>query len=176
VRRGGASLSLGALAVMRALSLITALVVAGCSDTHIENYPKTVSDGLTSIPCATDFATLFPRAQHTISYYSARRTPPKWNSKAGIADRYVLTMQIPITLDRAAGRVTSSGTPEFYLNEVTAVSQLPDGRFQISYGRNIRFGLPEWQSFRDRHADLSVFGIAAPITPVPRFNEITNDS
>ena len=161
---------------MRTLPLITALIITGCSDAHIENYPKTVSDGLTSIPSAAEFAALFPQARHTISYYTDEYGTPTWNSKAGIADRYILTMQIPVTLDRAAGRVTSSGVPQFYLNEVTSASQLPDGRFQISYGRNIRFGAPEWQSFRDKHGDLSVFGITTPITPIPRFNEVTNDA
>ena len=161
---------------MRTLSLITALMVTGCSDAHIENYPKTITDGLTSIPHSAEFASLFPQARHTISYFTGEYGSPTWNSKAGIADRYVLSMQIPVTLDRAAGRVTSFGTPQFYLNEVTAVSQLSDARFQISYGRNIRFGVPEWQAFRDKHADLSVFGIAEPIIPIPRFNEITNDA
>ena len=161
---------------MRALPLIAALMVTGCSDAHIENYPKTITDGLTSVSYAAEFAALFPQGRHTISYFTGENGSPTWNAKAGIADRYILTMQIPVTLDRAAGRVTSFGTPQFYLNEVTAVAQLPDGRFQISYGRNIRFGVTEWQSFREKHADLSVFGISAPILPIPRFNEITNDA
>ena len=167
------SLSLGSLGVMRALPLLAALMVAGCSDAPIGNYPKTISDGLTSVPFAAEFAALFPQARHTISYFTGEYGPPTWNSETGIANRYVLTMQIPVTLDRTACRVTSYGTPHFSLNEITAVSLLPDGRrFMTSHGRNIEFGVSEWQSFRERRGDLSVFGITTPIVPIPNFEKI----
>ena len=38
--------------------------------------------------------------------------------------------------------------------------------------RNIEFGVPEWQSFRERRGDLSVFGITTPIVPIPNFEKI----
>jgi len=161
---------------MRAISLIAALAISGCSDA-LKNYDRTVSDGTASIAFAAQFKELFPQSRHFITHYTGREGPPiTWNSNTGVADRYILTMQIPITLDRSAGRVTSFGTPKFYLNEVSGISQLPAGHFKISYGRSIQFGIPEWQSFREKHGDLSVFGITLPIPPIPRFSEIVNDA
>jgi len=161
---------------MRAVPMIAVLAISACSDS-LKNYDKTVSDGTASIPFAAQFEKLFPHSRHFITHYSGREGPQiTWNSHTGIADRYILTMQIPITVDRSAGRVTSFGAPKFYLNEVTDVSQLPDGRFKISYGRAIPFGVPEWQSFCEKHGDLSVFGIALPAPPIPRFSEIVNDA
>lgn len=159
------------LGLMRAFLIILGFGLSGCSDPHIENYDKTVAHGTTSIPSAAQFKALFPKSKHFISYY-IRGGSPKWNSKAGIAGRYVLTMQIPITLDRAIGRVTKYESPEFFLNEVISVLQGPDGRFSIRYGRNIRFGMDDWQRFVASGGDLSIFGITTPIEPVPRFNEI----
>ena len=143
-----------------------------CSCWHPENYDKTVADGVSSIATAAEFARLFPHAHHFISYYSGQKGPPTWHSEVGLSHRYILSVQLPITLDRAQGRVAASGAPEFLLLEVTQVSTLPDGRISYQSGQSIRFGVAEWRRFIESHGDLSTLGVTGPIVPVKDFDKV----
>ena len=157
---------------MRSHLLATAFLFAGCSPPHWENYDQTIGHGTVSIPSVAQFKELFPKSRHFITYYTGREGPSVWNSKAGIGNRYILTMQFPVTLDRANAKVTKFGDPKFFLNEVTTVSQLPDGRFSILHGLDIRFEGDTWNKFVRSHGDPAVLGLVTPILPVPRFDEI----
>lgn len=159
---------------MRAIILLAFVVLTGCSQPHWENYDLTIANGKASIPSAAQFQELFPKSRHFITYYTGREGPSVWNSKAGIGNRYVLSMQFPITLDRANARVTTFGNPKFVLNEVTNVSQLPDGRYSILYGQQINFERDTWQKFVTSRGDLSVLGLSEPIQPTSRFDEIVD--
>lgn len=152
------------------LSAIICLV--GCyllgSDKNVaEDYAKSLADGLTSLENASQFEKLFPKSEHFISYYTAIYGTPTWNSKAGIYGRYVLTMQFEIKVDRNTYKVSAMGEPKFYLDEVTSVERLKDGRADIHYdGIHIMFGQDKWQLLIQHNGDLSVFGIT-PKTDAP---------
>ena len=59
-------------------------------------YEASVLSGQRDIPIVSQFQSLFPEADHFISYYTAEYGMPTWNSKVGIAGRYRLAMQFPL--------------------------------------------------------------------------------
>jgi hypothetical protein len=155
----------------KSLFLAAIICLIGCnspgSEKNVaEDYDKSLADGLTSLKDASQFEKLFPKSEHFISYYTGDGTHI-WNSKAGLYGRYVLSMQVEIKIDRNTHKVSANGEPKFYLNEVTSVKQLPDGRASISYdGAQVTFGREKWQLLIQRNGDLSVLGFT-PKTDAP---------
>src|SRR5688572_14481614 len=64
-----------------------------------EGYDLAISNGKKSIPVVVEFHRLFADAVSSISYYTGEYGDPEWNSKAGLYDRYILTVQFKIDLD-----------------------------------------------------------------------------
>jgi hypothetical protein len=135
-------------------------------------YTRAVESGRTDIEQVRQFDRLFPGATHFISYYTGTNGNPTWNSKAGLHGRYVLTMQIPISLSGLGrSQVRSNGTPTFILTEVQNITSLPGGQTSIVYsGNQITFGFLEWNKLVESNGDLSVLGITIKINQkIPGF-------
>ncbi|CAN0460093.1 unnamed protein product, partial [Ectocarpus fasciculatus] len=120
-----------------------------------------VANTVKSEPNVTAFERLYPGSEHFISYYTGTYGQPRWNSTTLIHDRYELTMQFDIDIDRAGTNVTAIEPPQFWLNERRHVQRLPDGRLSISYDPDggAEFGPDDWKKLVASNGDLSVLGI-----------------
>ena len=140
--------------------LMLALLCLICSCGRSGNYARTVSNAVASDPTVSSFATLFPHADHFISYFTATYGQPRWNSKVVLHGRYVLTMQFQIDIDRDASQIHARTQPSYTLVEVAAIQRDQDGRLRISYtSTQLHFGPTEWQRLQSSGGDLSVLGI-----------------
>jgi hypothetical protein len=63
------------------------------------------------------------------------------------------------------------GKPQFYLEEVEAVSVSPSGQVSASYSRGLAFGGAAWQQVFDGHGDFSTIGFEVNSTAVPKFRD-----
>jgi hypothetical protein len=144
----------------RAPLIITILFFAGCGRSSA-TYQQAVTNTVKSEPHVAAFEKLFPGSRHFITYYTGVSGTPRWNSKALIHGRYVLTMQFDVTIDRSGTQMTAASKPAYYLHEVSNVELLPDGRAFIRYkGESQReFGLKEWSALEAAGGDLSALGL-----------------
>ena len=117
---------------------------------------------------------LFPGSLHFISYYTGTHGNPIWNSKAGLYGHYILTMQMPITLEGwGRDRIGSHDSPTFFLVEVQSILPFPNGQTSINCGdTQITFGLSEWEKLVESGGDLSVLGVKVKKDEkIPGFDE-----
>lgn len=107
------------------------------------------------------FDRMFPGADHSISYFSGKHGQPKWNSKALLHGRYVLTMQFDVKVDPSGASVTALSAPALHLNEVTTVTTFPSGQVSISYdpASARELGAQEWDALKASGGDLSSVGV-----------------
>lgn len=137
--------------------VVLSLALTGCDSA---NKSKAETNGVSGIPEAAQFAAMFPRADHFISYYTGTKGDPLWNSKAGVHGRYVIVMQFKIDFDPSRTKPTRTSPPRFFLREVSQITAKPDNKFNTSYSSNqIQFGIGEWERLRKAGGDLSVLGI-----------------
>ena len=119
-------------------------------------YNAAVESGKRDVPVVKEFVTLYPDSKHIISYYMIRGQSPSWSSEVGLYGRYVLTAQMPITLDSSGQRVVGWQPAQFWLRKVSEVRLLSDGRWSISYDRNaeVTFGEVQWRELVSARGDI----------------------
>lgn len=139
-----------------------------------KGYKLAVADGVKNVPVVAEFNRLFDGANNSISYYTGEYGSPEWNSKVGLYDRYVLTMQAKIELDEARTGIVSFGEPRFTLVEVEHLSRQPDGTHSISYaGNQVNFGLAEWRKLVEAGGDFLAVGVTLhKDRPLPQFSVV----
>ena len=155
------------------LSVLPLGAVVACRHSTPEHV---IADAQATVQTVQEFDETFPAGVHFISYYTGQYGRPGWNSEVGLYGRYVLTMQAAIDLNAMRSRIVRFGVPAFTVLEVTTVELLPDGRADIRYGAQQRFGPREWSRLVTSHGDLRSIGLN-PITdqPVPNFERaLTN--
>jgi hypothetical protein len=147
--------------------IVLVLLLASCGR-NSANYQQAVSNGLTSEPDVVAFNNMFSTTDHFISYYTGEYGTPRWNSKALIHGRYVLTMQFDVTIDSSGTHIKSASPLFFNLTEVTSVTPLASGQTEIRYGDGLQFGPNEWSILQQNGGDLSSLGIQVKKNqPVP---------
>jgi hypothetical protein len=165
-------------ATLLALCLLSFLPSCWGKRGNMKRYDQALQSGFETIPYTKQFSTLFPDSNNFISYYTGEYGTPTWNSKVGLYGRYVLQLQITITLNEPRSKIGGYGEPEFFLKEVERISINSDGRAVILYGpTQKRFGKKEWKKIVENKGDLSALGI--PIvqdSPTPGFEEHWNES
>src|SRR5579864_1206190 len=123
------------------------------------SYSQTIRSGDAAIPYVAEFNALFPKSDRFISHFTGTNGTPTWNSEAELYGRYVLTMQMQISLNRLHNRITSCSKPTFFLEEVTSVTPRPDGGADVGSGQGLTFGLPEWNHLVRSGGDFNVLGV-----------------
>jgi hypothetical protein len=150
-------------------------------------YDAALADATNGIPCATDFARLFPGAASYLSYYIGLAGPSSLVMENLLFDRYQLIMKVPVTFDASRRKVSTFGEPEFLLLEIWQVTverrvgRGPDGnpvtvenlRPGRSGDRSLRFGAVEWKKVVAARGDFSVIGFAVLTnSPAPGFDDL----
>jgi hypothetical protein len=108
-----------------------------------QRYDLAIAYGKKSIPIVMEFHRLFGDAVSSISYYTGEAEDREWNSKVGLYERYILTMQFKIELDDTRTKISRFAEPRFDLIEVESISPQSNGTYVIKYGRQVRFGITE---------------------------------
>ena len=140
--------------------MIVPLLVAGCGRSA-SAYSQAVASAVKSEPNVVAFEKLYPGSEHFISHYAGSHGTPRWNSKALIHGRYVLTMQFDVSIDASGTKVTAASPPRFQLVEVASVTPSPAGQTSISYdgGSQRQFGAAEWKTLEATGGDIASLGI-----------------
>lgn len=160
--------------VLRFLVLFWACLAMSCDKLGVDNYGAAVRSGKADVPLIRDFVAMFPRSVHEITHYSGQMGNPSWRAAVGVYGRYVISLEVPITLDSSRTRILSTGQPVFSINEVDAIQYDPSsGSESITPGRvNMNFGQVQWDELVKHGGDLSVLGIdVVKNRPVKGFDE-----
>ncbi len=144
----------------RAFILTIAFGLVGCGRSRAR-YEQAIANAVKSEPNAVAFEKVYPGSEHFISYYDDLHGTPRWNSKALIQGRYVLTMQFDISIEASGTVVNAVALPQYYLVEVSDVTTSPSGQTIISYDSKSQreFGLREWKALEANGGDISPLGI-----------------
>ncbi len=143
-------------------------VYLGYGNYKVRGHQDFAANGVSQIKPAMEMDYLFDDCRHFITY--GANDEPLFNSVAYFGDRYELTMQVPVNIQSESSG-TLSGTPQFCLNEVSAVSVSSSGQVGASFSRNLNFRNAEWQTVFDANGDFSTVGFVANTTSVANFQE-----
>jgi hypothetical protein len=147
----------------------------GCSRKTLEEVKQLretiVTSGKQQIPIVSQFIRIFPSAGHFVTYVTQREGTPVWNSVAGVNQRYVVTLQIPIAIDESGRKVTATGKWTLQINEVVLVQMRPDGGSNITYGEQFSVDEAAWAAVvRSGNLDAAVKLNSG--RPVESFSEV----
>jgi hypothetical protein len=139
-----------------------------------KGYDLAIANGKKSIRIVIEFHRLFADAVSSISYYTGEYGDPEWNSKVGLYERYILTMQFKIELDDKRTKIIRFEEPRFHLVEIESVSRQSNGTYGIKYGtQQVRFGIAEWQKLVENNGDFSAIGVTLEKDkPVSEFSKV----
>ena len=149
------------------------------------DYDAALADATNAIPCAVDFARLFPGLRNTFSYYSGGTGPSFLNMERLLFERYQLTLRIPVTFGASRRNVRSFGEPEFLMQEISEVRKIrkvgslgPVENVSVQYNPDhlLRFGAGEWKNVVKARGDFSVIGFTVITnSPAPGFDDLQKD-
>jgi hypothetical protein len=106
------------------------------------------------------FVKMYPGTRTRIEYFSGEMGESSIYGVAGVHDRFLVTLTVPVTIDRQAWRISSFGSARILVQEVTSVQVRPDGRVEISYGdRTWQPSLQEWSEVERSGGDLRILGV-----------------
>jgi len=131
------------------------------------------ANGVSQIAPAMQMDELFNDCRHYITY--GPNDLPLFNSVAYFGDRYELTMQVLVDI-KSESSATVIGEPQFYLNEISAITISPNGQIGASFSRNLDFGSAEWKQVYNANGDFGKIGFAINPTGVPNFRKYTDAS
>jgi hypothetical protein len=126
-----------------------------------DRYQRALAAGPKDLEVVGQFVRVFPKALNSISYLSGEAGQTKWRSVSGLYGRYVLVMEIPISVDATGGHAVGRGEAQFHLFEVASLQYNPAQRTEeVTPGEvNLTFGPDKWKSVVNSHGDLEVLGI-----------------
>jgi hypothetical protein len=154
--------------------LALCLLIVACKRS---GYSSAIASGRVGIPCVKQFDNLFPKANHSIAYYSGELHQPIWQSSAPMFDRYVVKLEMPIIVSADKTAIASFGEPRFVMVEVSRITERADGTVWIEYdGEYLEFDLLQWQRFVEAGGNLSAFGIVPSLAPVVGFDSHWKDA
>jgi hypothetical protein len=147
--------------------IIVATLASGCKRTgKTVNNASVVSSAEAKIPVVKQFTRHAPSPIH---YVTQREDGLMLTSKAGYFGRYILTMQLKITVDKNGNEIEHWETPRFWLNEVHEIERLPGERFSIRYRDQVEFSEEDWREFLDEGDQSAVGKLMKRDNPVPHF-------
>ena len=109
----------------------TTLILPGCAGRA--NHESTVKSARTAIPAAVQMEEIFGEVDHFITHYGFDAKPKPWNSEVHFGGRYVLTMQVDVTIDYTRNVITKVGNPIFVLYEITKIEKDDNGMEMASF-------------------------------------------
>ncbi|MEX0611328.1 MAG: hypothetical protein WD229_04335 [Pirellulales bacterium] len=139
----------------------------------VRGHQEFAVNGVSQIKPAREMDQLFADCRHFITY--GPNDVPLFTSVAYFGNRYQLTMQVAVDIQSASSGATV-GEPQFYLNEVTAVTVSPSGQVGASFSRNLNFGAAKWQQVYVSGGDFSTIGFNVAPTSVPDFRKYADAS
>ena len=97
-------------------------------------------------PASAEFRGLFPLNAAMITTLDRKNTPPKFIFEGIVHGRYLITMVLPLTVDRSTLHVSAVATPSFILQEFVSIDFTGGGN-ESSYNSDAerRFDIKEWQ-------------------------------
>jgi hypothetical protein len=138
--------------------------------TNMSDYDFAIQSGVHGDSYPGEFNQLFPNAVNGISYYTGVVGNPQWNSKAHLFRRYVLKMQLNITLDSTRTKIVSTGPPSLYLYEFTAITFRSNGTPKIQGRQLATLSSDNWRRLFAAHGDFQTLGITIETNkPVENF-------
>jgi hypothetical protein len=119
-------------------------------------------------PASKEFQALFPLNSAIVTTLDRTNTPPHFVLEGIVHGRYLVTMQLPLIVQRSNLRVTAMGNPSFILQEFSMIRWNANGQCETRYNSNAerRFGIEQWQRLVRSRGDLSVLGLK-PVTNAP---------
>ena len=146
----------------------------GYGNWKVKGHQEFATNGLAQIQPAAEMDRLFEDCRHYI-VYSGRDSVSTWNSTAFFGNRYMLTMQVPVSISSSTSG-NMIGDPTFVLNEVSDVSVSPSNGVGASFSRDLKFGPKEWNDLYASKGDFKVIGFTLNPKPVPDFHLYTKAS
>ncbi len=131
------------------------------------------ANAVSQISPAVQMDELFNDCRHYITY--GPNNVPLFNSVAYFGDRYELTMQVPVDI-KSESSGSMIGEPQFYLNEIRAITVSATGQVGASFSRNLDFGSAEWTQVYNAIGDFRKIGFTINPTGVPNFRQYTDAS
>lgn len=141
-------------------------------------YQKAVISGLKQIPEASQIDDIFGKenVDHFISYSGDLENGCRWSSEVFFAEKYILTMQVPVRMGRSFDKVLEvQGEPKFYLNEVDSIEKKNKGyigNLNSTFKWSEPFGVKKWKRIYEAGGDFSAAAITLKLNqPVKYFSQ-----
>jgi hypothetical protein len=90
--------------IMLLLLSTTAIAKAPGEPSHDDSYDQAIKSGKANIQPIRELVQFWPEAHHLITHYTGQAGPTFWQSAIPLFKRYMLTVQIEITLDETRTR------------------------------------------------------------------------
>jgi hypothetical protein len=142
---------------------------------ELECHDKVVQQGTNSLRFAREVNSLFgpTNVDHSISSFGSRTFSPTWDSVAYFAGRYILELQVPISIDYQKCRLIGvMGELFVQINEVVKVDLSSSGIAGATEQGQWRLNEGQWDRLVSTHGDWSAVNV--PIltnAPVKGFDE-----
>ena len=156
--------------VLTAMSLQAAGILK-----ELECHDQVVQHGIETLILPKEVESLFgsTNVDHFISSFGSKTDAPMWNSVAYFSERYLLSLQVPISIDYDKCRlIGATNSAMVQINEVTKVEISKSGIAGATMNGQWRLNENEWKWLVENKGDWSV--VKVPIltnAPVKRFNE-----
>lgn len=145
-------------------------VYLGLGNLTVRGDQEFAAKSVSQIKPASEMMQLYPDCRHFVTYGPS--DTPLFNSVAYFGGRYVLTMQVPISIQSSTSG-SMSGTPLFVLNEVSVVS-VPPEQVGARFSRSFTFDAEQWQKVYAAHGDFRSVGFDVDTTAVPNFQKYSD--
>ena len=157
------------------------VVCLGCKSEkqQLSDYVKTVQSGFIVLPWPAQMEAMFGDADHFITHYGFSSEPKTWNSEVCFGGRYILTMQVEVTVNYRKNKVDEiNSTPSFSLRELEVIR--PGINAGEGSGASIanqwKFGQDEWKKLVESHGHWRVLNIPVNTNnPLPNFDVFVAD-
>ncbi|MFA9476860.1 hypothetical protein ACERK3_01005 [Phycisphaerales bacterium AB-hyl4] len=141
---------------------MSAVMNTSCGRFGDANYRQAVESGRSTIETVAEMEQVFADfpIQHFIGHSGGGRRAMTWNTEVLLHDRYILTMQVPIAVDRSLSRVDEVlGEPNFWIWEVVEVQLRPGGGSSQKIGQNWDFDSEAWARVVEHGGELQAIGV-----------------
>jgi len=137
--------------------IVLAFALAGCGGSLMNetaSQKKAVELTEITLPEAEKFVTAFPEAKRSISHFKSSGSIPCWTAQAILHNRFLVTIQIPVKIDKntdgTAKSISIDGEVTRVVNEVVSVGKLGGGRLSIAYGQQVKPTEAQWEEILSR--------------------------
>jgi hypothetical protein len=124
-----------------------------------------------TIPIALDIEEFYRKdVSHFITHFGMPGNK-FWNTEVFFGGRYVLSLQVPVTVDHQRDTVNAVGPSVLVLTEIQKVVRLENGNAQASTGRSWTFDETDWTNIAEYGViDFSRVGVKTDQSAVANFD------